>query len=555
MISWIQNHLIRHGRWIFITLLAIIIIAFVFTIGNTPGCTTNQSGYEKNLFYGYDLNSSHEMEDLAEKVSLSAVLSTGRPIQSQQQFESALTSRIALLYLADEMKIPAPSENSLARDIQSKAVFRGPDGQFSRDAYTRFVDNIESNPRMRQDLIVVVLKEDYRIGQVEKVLSGPGYFLTSEALSQVRLNETTLKLTTAEISYSEFDPEIKLNEDELIQFYTNNIKRYEIPERIRASYVKFPADKYVDQLGTFSEEELREHFITNRARFVAADQAAQPTAGNTDPKEAPSPAVTFEDVRSEVAADLTTNTVQKLTNKAAQNFALTLYRNDIIQNSPEFQELLNENDLKIIEIPPYTAKETSSRGLPAKMLESAFALNEKRYFSDAYQTEGGFGVLIFSGKRMPPETPAYTTVTEAVKVDYSAEEKRRLFNDEGKRLESELSARLDAGTKFIKAAKELGLNVTTNEAFKASEAPREINRAALQRAQNMKEGEISPMITSGDSGIFIYIEEKTVPEIEADNEKLAQTSGFLKRYAAFISSNALLNELVSKGLETKVAPE
>ncbi|MGK0456614.1 MAG: peptidyl-prolyl cis-trans isomerase D, partial [Zhongshania aliphaticivorans] len=483
------------------------------------------------------------------------VLSTGRPIQSQQQFESALTSRIALLYLADEMKIPAPSENSLARDIQSKAVFRGPDGQFSRDAYTRFVDNIESNPRMRQDLIVVVLKEDYRIGQVEKVLSGPGYFLTSEALSQVRLNETTLKLTTAEISYSEFDPEIKLNEDELIQFYTNNIKRYEIPERIRASYVKFPADKYVDQLGTFSEEELREHFITNRARFVAADQAAQPTAGNTDPKEAPSPAVTFEDVRSEVAADLTTNTVQKLTNKAAQNFALTLYRNDIIQNSPEFQELLNENDLKIIEIPPYTAKETSSRGLPAKMLESAFALNEKRYFSDAYQTEGGFGVLIFSGKRMPPETPAYTTVTEAVKVDYSAEEKRRLFNDEGKRLESELSARLDAGTKFIKAAKELGLNVTTNEAFKASEAPREINRAALQRAQNMKEGEISPMITSGDSGIFIYIEEKTVPEIEADNEKLAQTSGFLKRYAAFISSNALLNELVSKGLETKVAPE
>jgi hypothetical protein len=31
MISWIQHHLIRHGRWIFLTLLALIIVAFVFT--------------------------------------------------------------------------------------------------------------------------------------------------------------------------------------------------------------------------------------------------------------------------------------------------------------------------------------------------------------------------------------------------------------------------------------------------------------------------------------------------------------------------------------------
>jgi hypothetical protein len=55
MISWIQHHLIRHGRWVFLSLLAVIIVAFVFTIGNTPGCTTDRSGYEENLYYGIDL--------------------------------------------------------------------------------------------------------------------------------------------------------------------------------------------------------------------------------------------------------------------------------------------------------------------------------------------------------------------------------------------------------------------------------------------------------------------------------------------------------------------
>ena len=167
--------------------------------------------------------------------------------------------------------------------------------------------------------------------------------------------------------------------------------------------------------------------------------------------------------------------------------------------------------------------------------------------SDAYEIEDGFGILILSG-RLPPEIPAYETVVDAVKADYSAEEKRRLFNEKGKSLKSELSALMDAGTEFTTAAEALGLNITTNEAFKVNEAPRTSNQAVLQRAQNMKEGELSPMITSGDSGIFVYIDKKTMPEIEAENEELSQTGTFLQRYATFISSSALLNELVSKGL-------
>jgi peptidyl-prolyl cis-trans isomerase D len=551
MISWIQNHLIRHGRWIFLSLLAVIIVAFVFTIGNTPGCTSDQNAYREQKFYGYDLNSQHQMGIVSEKVSLSALLNTGRPIQSEQQFQSQLTSRIALLHLADEIGVPTPDQKTLENHIKTMAPFRGPDGAFSRDAYTSFVDNIESNPRMPQGLFVTVLEEDYRIEQISHALSGPGYMLTSEALAESQRSETSLKLSTAEISYAAFTPEVAADQDALIAYYTANSNRYEIAERIQASYIKFDAANYADQVVVAEDSELRAHFIANRARFVAAYEADQPKAEDT---EAEKPAVTFEDVRDAVMSDLAAESAMRIANEAAQAFAYKLYRDEIELESAAFNKLLNESSLTLSEIPPYTAEGAKRRALSTEMLEAAFTLTSKRYFSDAYAIDGGFGVLIYKG-RIEPEIPAFETVAAVVSADYTAEEKRRLFNDNGERLETELKAKIAAGSTFIEAAEALELNVTANDAFKIGEAPRTFNQAALRQAVSMAAGELSPMLTSGDSGIFVYVEEKSVPEIAADDEKLTQAQGFLQRYASYVSSSALINELVARGMETSVTPE
>jgi peptidyl-prolyl cis-trans isomerase D len=551
MISWIQNHLIRHGRWIFLTLLSVIIVAFVFTIGNTPGCTSDQSAYREQNFYGYDLNSPREMGIISEKVSLSAIINTGRPIQSEQQFQSQVTSRIALLHLAEEIGVPAPDQKTLEGYIMTKAAFRGADDQFSRDAYTSFVDNIESNPRMPQGLFVAVLEEDYRIDQIGSALSGPGYLLPAEALALTQRNETSLKLATAEINYAAFTPEITPTEEALIAYYSANNSRYEIAERIQASYIIFSAANYADQVIAAQESDLRPHFIANRARFIAAHKATQP---KTEDAAAEMPAVTFEDVRDAVATDLATEGAQRLANEAAQGFAYALYRDDVEQESAAFNQLLNQSGLTLTEIAPYTAEGAARRALSPEMLESAFALSKSRYFSDAYAIEGGFGVLIYTG-RIAPEIPAFETVQAVVTVDYTAEEKRRLFNENGERLETALKAKITEGSTFVEAAEALALKATENEIFKIGDAPRTFNQAALQKAQNMDAGEISPMLTSGAVGTFVYVEEKSVPEITSEDENLVQARSFLQRYASYVSSNALVSELVAYGISEDTAAE
>lgn len=557
MISWIQNHLIRHGRWIFLSLLALIIVAFVFTIGNTPGCTTDRSGYQENLFYGIDLNAPREREVIIEKVQLSAYLN-GQQIRSDDQFQSQLTSRIALLHLADEIGVPAPSQDTLADYITTKSAFRGPDGEFSADAYTRFVDTIESNPRTPQGLVLIVLEEDYRINQIGSVLSGPGYLLPAEALAQAQRSRTELTLDTASLSYAEFAPEIAPDEATLRAYYESNKMRYEIPERVKASYVVFDQSRYADQVPQATEAELREHFIANRAQFVADYKAANPTpepAEATEGEDTPdSPAteaeeapVTFSDVREAVAASYLVEQEARLANEAAQAFAYSLYRDEIKRDSAAFNTLLNESGVSLTQIEPYTLAGARQRALSPELLESAFALGGNRYYSDAYEIEGGFAVLIYEG-RIAPEIPGFEAVQAEVTADYMSDEKRRLFNQKGESLQAELEAKLTEGTPFTEAAEALGLTATSFESFTVQDAPRELNRSALQQAQGMQAGEISPMLTTGGSGIFVHLVNKDIPEIASDDEDLTQAEDYLARFAAYTSGAAFTNELVFRGL-------
>lgn len=583
MISWIQNHLIRHGRWIFLTLLAVIIVAFVFTIGNTPGCTTDRSGYQENLFYGIDLNAPREREVIVEKVQLSAYLN-GQQIRSDEQFQSQLTSRIALLHLADEIGVPAPDQETLAEYITTKSAFRGPEGEFSADAYTRFVDTIESNPRTPQGLIVVVLEEDYRINQIGSVLSGPGYLLPAEALAQTQRNRTELTLETASLSYAEFAPEIDPDEATLREYYESNKLRYEIPERIKASYVLFDQANYAEQVPEANEAELREHFIANRAQFVADYKAANPTpeAASPEPAEAaegeeapeeapdspepdspepaspepdspePAEAVTFADVREAVAASYLAEQEARIANEAAQAFAYTLYRDEIKRDSAAFNTLLNESGVSLTRIEPYTLAGARQRALSAELLESAFALGGNRYYSDAYEVDGGYAVLIYEG-RISPEIPEFEAVQAEVAADYRSEEKRRLFNEKGETLQAELEAKLAESTAFTEAAEALGLTAQSYESFTVQDAPRELNRSALQQAQGMQAGEVSPMLTTGGSGIFVHLVDKVVPEIASDDEDLTQAEDYLARFAAYTSGAAFANELVYRGLPEEAA--
>jgi hypothetical protein len=187
-------------------------------------------------------------------------------------------------------------------------------------------------------------------------------------------------------------------------------------------------------------------------------------------------------------------------------------------------------------------------------LESAFKLGGNRYYSDAYAVDGGFSVLLYEG-RIAPEIPEFEAVQSEVTNDYKTDEKRRLFNEKGESLQAELKTKIVEGIDFDEAAKALGLGTASFDTFSVQDAPRELSRSALQMAQGMQSGDVSPMLTSDGIGIFVYLANKTVPEIASDNEELKQAEDFLARYAAYTSGSSFANELVFLGLPEEAAEE
>ena len=56
------------------------------------------------------------------------------------------------------------------------------------------------------------------------------------------------------------------------------------------------------------------------------------------------------------------------------------------------------------------------------------------------------------------------------------------------------------------------------------------------------------MITTREqTGLFVYLEEKTAPEIAPDDEDYASAESFLQRYAAYIGEMSLTRELIEQG--------
>ena len=55
--------------------------------------------------------------------------------------------------------------------------------------------------------------------------------------------------------------------------------------------------------------------------------------------------------------------------------------------------------------------------------------------------------------------------------------------------------------------------------------------------------------TASEVGMFVYVSEKNVPEIDANNEDFAEAETWLKQLSQYISTSSLSSELIGAGLE------
>lgn len=546
MISWLQTRFQKHYQVLFVVLLAVIIVAFVFTIGASPGIgRADQTGARREVF-GTSLTTEQDQRDFFEIAQISAYLQTGSQSIGGTEIQDYAFQRAATISIANSLDLPGPSDEQLAEYIQTLRAFTGPDGQYDNEAYARFLDSVAANPVLSESIISYILKEDYRSQEANRLVGGPGYVLDAEA----RIQQDRLKAewTVAEgtLSLTEFDPVIEPADEELEAFFEENSFRYDIAERMSVGYVVFDAADYTESVD-LPEADIAPYFETNKDRYQSLSDS------RSEQTDEALPEVKLEDVRDTVESDLRLEMAKNIAVRTASDFAYALFENGVEPDSEALASMISSSGLEPLMVPPFARGQVSiGMGWNRQIVEEAFMLTPDHWFSDPL-TVGDTVILMFFQDRLASYTPEFATVRAQVLTDYATERKRELFVEKGEDLKIRLQEAIDSGKSFSEAAVEEGMEIKEWVDFTFATPPEDFNYSILTRLEQVPVGGVSDMTVASDLGSFIHVVSRSLPggeinesELESIRQQIANLNSNLSR--SLIFTDMVREELIRSGL-------
>ncbi|PWU06815.1 MAG: hypothetical protein C5B43_01180 [Verrucomicrobia bacterium] len=523
MISWTQKVLQKHYKWLFSIMLVIIIIAFVFTIGGSPGIGHSQVSSKKQIYYGINLNNEEEIRELFRNANISHILNTGESFKNKNMAESLALTRPALLSLAKKLQVPNLNEFELTEYIKTRPLFLNDEGNFDPQKYQEFIAQVKSDKNLNEHIVREVLSQDKRIDQVSGLLGGPGYALPFEAQHILAQQKTVWSIDLATLDIKDLDANLNIPEDKLEEHYKTNKLAFTVPTQIEVAYALFPAEKYMAKVPTPSDEELEEF---------------KKSESKTD----------SEELKPKVLEEYKKHQAERLAAEAANNFQIELHNNNIPFNSEEFKNLLKKYNISLSHLPAFNTKSLpKGTPVPDQLLRESTKLNPTHYYSDVATTHQGAFMLFFK-KEIPPFTPPLEEIKQKLTEHYLANESLRLLESKSRILDKTLSSAVKSDKSFKKVAKEEGLKVVSFEKFKMTEPPKDLPKLLLSDIQKLGKGQLSGPIMRDDRIYFIYVTDRETPTIDENDPEIKSFYDNLEQFTSLARSYAITNELITQGI-------
>ena len=554
MISWIQRTFQHHFRTVFGVLLAVTIISFIVTIGAGPGIGRGDRRDVKRDFFGYNLASQEDMGLVMNDASLSIELQVGYGDVDQEQVKTYALDRVAALKLAEQWAIPPATSSEITDLIKGLRIFAGADGQFDVSRYNAFRDNLKVNSRTSEADIVRVIGDQVRVQKVQQLLDGPGYVQPADVKRQLLRTDTAWTIATATVDYASYAPAVGATDAALEAYYHDNAVKYQVPPRILASYVDFPAADYASQVKV-TEGEIRSYYDANPGQFPGPKDkpAAKPGQPSAKPA-APDTAADYAAVRPQVEAALKLDHAKELAAKAASDLAFALYEGKTAA-SPELESFLALRKLAAKPLAPFSQESGPAElGGSADVTDAVAKLDAQHFFSEAVPTNSGAAILIWKGA-VPARQPALAEVRDKVRADYTENEKRKRFVDLGRTLRGLIESRMKAGDPFDKAvaaaqaSQGAKMEAKALPTFTLRDRPQDLSQSVAGALEHLEKGQVSEMIMDGDKGIIVGALDKKAPDLSETGPRFAEMRTLIAAFTARQGASSYLSEIVAQELK------
>lgn len=550
VITWLNGATQKHHRIIFGFLLVVVAVSFVFYTG--AGRSGHLGG--NPTYLGVDLYNPRALERFDDALRLNGGVSDNR----QRTLELCLA--IARKHLADELDLPTPTAAEVEERfsmILTRGAPRGsqPDAK-TREAYFNMVQQtLGCNRTEALARLQTAIEDSVRWERAARLLAGPGH--ASAAAVRRTLEDYGAKWTVevAQLDAATFAPAIVDDLAKARAHFAANAENHRIPARLTVRAVTFPAPA-ANPARPVTDDEVMTHAYNFATELgIEAGKVADAVKSR----------------RAEIE--------QRVRARAAVEEAAARISDELAERFPGARPAPAALDAWIKsqggvarDLPAFDAgSEVTAPGVPASAIESAAALGNEGWHTDAYPTAGG-PLLIIVQDRTPSRLPDFDEVKEKALADWRQAERNRQFilraNEAGKTL----AGAVEQGKPFADAARALGLTVLASPApFAAEQTPDNLQGVNLPTLSVLSETTVgkvgAPLRVAGGNFVYLRVVKREAPAIDTAGESFrnvlaqverqnARTTLFGEASLGFepegASSRGLLDELTSD--PTGIAP-
>ncbi|HEX5218001.1 MAG TPA: SurA N-terminal domain-containing protein [Verrucomicrobiae bacterium] len=397
----------KHSQWLWWLIIAGIIITFVFwgaqsslngggggprgSLGSLNGETISPTKYEearRETYLAYFFSSGGTWPGQGRAIP-------GFDVERETYF------RLLMIQKQEQMGVHL-SEEAIAKVASERLRSMNRGHPVPPDVFAKQVLAPQNLTMMDFERY---LRHELGVQQLVSVLGLGGELVTPQEVRAfyTRVNQE-IQAQVAFFSASNYLDSVKPTPEQIGEFYTNQMARYRLPDRIQVNYVKFPLSNYLAE----AIQKLNEN--TNLHESI---EAFYQQRGGTNFYTEKSP----EEAKQQILKEVQDSEALELARKKALEFATMLYTNEPMR--PEnLATLAQQNGLTPLVSPPFS-KDEPPVGLDvrADFLRAAFALNAEEPFSQTLVGNDGI-YLISLNKSLPSEIPPLEAIREQVTRDY-----------------------------------------------------------------------------------------------------------------------------------------
>lgn len=289
--------------------------------------------------------------------------------------------------------------------------------------------------------------------------------------------------------------------EKINEFYTNQMQRYQLPERVRVRYVAFPFSNYLASAKT----ELNN--LTNLAELVENAVLKMGTnfpPGVKSPEEAKSKLIENEEKRIAGSSAL----------KAAGDFDKALFETTPA-SAENIVKLAKQRGLTAQISMPFSQNE-APKGLDvgADFVRAAYSLTTAEPFCDPVPSSEAFYVISYHSQ-LPSEIPSLDSIRDRVAQDYQFIESAMLARKAAIDFEGSLSNAMAGGKSFSDACDKAGVKPTLLAPFSLSSTNRIPELAERANVDQFKRvvfatapGQVTRIMPASDGAFMALVQAK-----------------------------------------------